>query len=91
MSKKAARGAKARDRVPPRTGGDSARAPGQRPASLPPFKPRPGLFYGLLTAFALWVGILLGLYFLTVYPHRRANTERPADAPQQQTISHQAP
>lgn len=85
MSKKA--GAKARrDRVQPRGGGSAVARP-ESAALLPPFKPRRRLFYGLLTAFALWVGVLLGLYFFTVFPNRNRHTERLTDAPQRETVS----
>jgi hypothetical protein len=89
MSKKSA-GAKARDRVPPRGAGSPApdAPPVREPAvSLPPLKPRPRLFYGLLTAFALWVGVLLGLYFFTVYPTRVESASPPADTPTEGSVS----
>ena len=34
----------------------------------PPFAPRPGLFYGLLGVLTIWVGVLLTMYLITVYP-----------------------
>ena len=92
MSKKSA-GAKARNRVPARpaaaaTEGAAADHGGREPvAFLPPLKPMPRLFYGLLTAFALWVGLLLGLYFFTVYPNR-GTPEGHRDAAGQETVSH---
>ena len=55
--------------------------------SRPPFKPRPLLFYGLLTGFALWVGVLLGLYFFTVYPTRHTHAKPAADAPTAGTVA----
>ena len=36
----------------------------------PPLKPHKKLFIVLLAAFVVWVGVLLGLYFKTVYPAR---------------------
>lgn len=38
---------------------------------LPPLKPVPKLFAALLVGFAIWLGVLLTLYFQTVYPLRR--------------------
>ena len=78
MSKKAG-ATKARDRAASRKARPAdAAAPAPARAEpvelLPPFQPRRRLFYGLLTAFALWVGLLLGLYAFTVYP---TNGERP--------------
>ncbi len=35
---------------------------------LPPLKPRRTLFYTLLGMTAIWIGVLLALYFTTVYP-----------------------
>jgi hypothetical protein len=35
-----------------------------------PLKPRRALFTGLMIALAIWVGLLLWLYFTTVYPQR---------------------
>jgi len=37
-----------------------------------PLTPRPGLFAILLLGFAVWLGLLLTLYFTTVYPLRHA-------------------
>ena len=53
--------------------------PTPEPAGAP-LKPRPKLFLGLLLLFAIWLGILLTLYFKTVYPlrhHSTAATTRP--------------
>ena len=36
----------------------------------PPLKPHRGLFIGLCVAFAVWVGVLVGVYVKTVYPMR---------------------
>ena len=49
-----------------------AAQPADRPAPSfkPPLKPRPKLFYGMLGLVGLWVGLLLTLYFVTVFPHR---------------------
>ena len=43
--------------------------PGGEPA-CEPFKPLPKLFTALLIGFALWLGVLLTLYFRTVVPMR---------------------
>ena len=66
MSKKAA-GAKANI-----TSNESAPAPKAPDPSLfrAPFKPRPKLFVGLFCLLVVWVGVLLTLYFTTVYPQR---------------------
>lgn len=45
-----------------------------------PFKPRPKLFAFLLIAFAIWLGILLTLYFKTVYPMRYPASAPPASS-----------
>jgi hypothetical protein len=37
-----------------------------------PLKPLPTLFKVLLVGFALWLGVLLTLYYKTVYPLRHA-------------------
>ncbi len=37
---------------------------------LPPLKPSATLFKVLLLGFAVWLGVLLTLYFKTVYPLR---------------------
>jgi hypothetical protein len=39
-----------------------------------PLKPRPKLFLALLAIFVIWLGILLTLYFRTVYPLRYPST-----------------
>jgi hypothetical protein len=36
----------------------------------PPFRPLPRLFTALLIGFAIWLGVLLTLYYRTVYPMR---------------------
>lgn len=45
---------------------------GKTPALPPakPLKPRPKLFVALCMMFALWIAVLITLYFTTVYPHR---------------------
>jgi hypothetical protein len=90
MSKKAAGATRVRDRAKPRQGDRDADAARGIPAfkPLPPFKPRPRLFYGLLAAVALWVCLLLGLYFFTVFPNRDAHgSASPAVAPERETVS----
>ncbi len=45
--------------------------PGQRAAQPhPQLKPHPRLFKALFVIFALWLALLLVLYFWTVYPLR---------------------
>ena len=92
MSKRAGRAKtrdRDRDRRPREAAPAKAVAPSQPPVEfLPPLKPRPRLFYALLTGIALWVGVLLGLYFVTVYPNRdHAKSDRPTDAPPEDTVS----
>ena len=59
-------------------------APTQPAAAAPkafpvrPFTPRPMLFMGLLLLFVIWVGLLLTMYFRTVYPERH---QSPATLP----------
>jgi len=46
-------------------------APGAAEQAAPqPLKPRRKLFAGLMIVFALWVGVLLAMYFTTVFPAR---------------------
>jgi hypothetical protein len=67
-----------------------ARNPGQKPpvaqksvkgASMeggeacPPLERRPRLFAVLLIGFVIWLGVLLTLYFRTVYPMRYPSTD----------------
>ena len=40
------------------------------PAFKPPLKPRPRLFYVMMGLVGIWIGLLLTLYFVTVFPHR---------------------
>jgi hypothetical protein len=91
MSKKASGVAKTRDRAKSRPADRDAAEARREPAVefLPPFKPRPRLFYALLTAFALWVGLLLGLYAFTVFPNQNAHDDPdpPVVAPQRETVS----
>lgn len=53
----------------------AAGAAGQR--FPPPLKPRRKLFVLLLLAFFAWVGLLVALYFKTVYPLRHPVGEPP--------------
>jgi hypothetical protein len=46
-----------------------------------PLKPRRGLFIGLALGFAVWLGVLLTLYFTTVYPLRHASSGATATRP----------
>jgi hypothetical protein len=51
--------------------------PAQNETEAPPatpLAPRPRLFIALLVLFAIWLGILLTLYFKTVYPLRYPST-----------------
>jgi len=62
------------------------RAPEKKPADQPPIKviamkPRRGLFILSLCVFALWVGVLLLMYFTTVYPHRQEQGPATKHAP----------
>lgn len=44
------------------------------PTPPAPMTPRRGVFWGLLIGFFAWIGVLLGLYFNTVYPQRYPST-----------------
>jgi hypothetical protein len=60
-----------------RTTANAARrtdAPSQGEFTCAPLKPRPKLFAILLIAFVIWLGVLLALYFKTVYPQRYPST-----------------
>ena len=46
-----------------------------------PLKPRPKLFAVLLISFLIWLGVLLTLYFRTVYPMRYPSTDATATRP----------
>lgn len=75
MSKKAR--PRAKDRIPP------AAAEAPPPLDVrPPLKPRPRLFYSLLSVLAVWVIGLLVLYATTVYPNRPAEGKAQADSVQ---------
>lgn len=50
-------------------------------APAKPLKPQPRVFWGLLIGFVVWVGVLLGLYFKTVYPERHPSTGAAATRP----------
>ena len=55
-------------------------APGPPDIKCQPLKRRPKLFAALMIGFAIWLGVLLTLYFKTVYPLRYpsdAATTRP--------------
>jgi hypothetical protein len=68
MTKRAAPPAKKTNRDPK----ESAQATKPEDTFLPPLKPLPTLFKALIVGFALWLGVLLTLYFKTVYPLRHA-------------------
>lgn len=92
MNKKAAGSTRAPDRARARSRGRETAADAARdvPAlkALPPFKPRPRVFFGLLAALALWVCLLLGLYFLTVFPNRNAHRDASNPvAPRSETVA----
>jgi hypothetical protein len=61
-----------RERKPPDPKAPSTAPPAPSVPSVPvrPFKPHPILFAVMMLLFAIWVSILLILYFKTVYPHR---------------------
>ena len=40
----------------------------------PPLRPHKTLFMVLLVIFMVWVGVLVGLYFKTVYPARHGGS-----------------
>jgi hypothetical protein len=48
--------------------GNAATIPGEEPCQ--PLQRRPRLFAILLISFVIWLGVLLTLYFKTVYPMR---------------------
>lgn len=53
----------------------------QPPYALPPFQPRKKLFIALLLILALWIAVLLWLFFTTVWPLRHSlTTTQPAPA-----------
>jgi len=54
----------------------------QAPIVVVPLKPQRKLFAGLLVVFAAWVGILLTLYFTTIYPRHLPGDIRPPEATQ---------
>jgi hypothetical protein len=44
-----------------------------RPTASGAFQPRPRLFATLCWIFAVWIALLLAIYFLTVYPRRHGS------------------
>ena len=48
----------------------------------PPLKPQRKLFIGLLIGFVAWIGVLLTLYFTTIYPRHAPGDLRPPEATQ---------
>jgi hypothetical protein len=51
-------------------------ATAQQPAEVefkPPMRPHKGLFIALCLVLVAWVGLLLWMYFKTVYPLRHGN------------------
>ena len=67
--KKAAGDSRQTQKKPPQTAAPVG------PTFKPPLKPRPGLFYAMLGLIGVWVGVLLTLYFVTVYPNRHHQVE----------------
>lgn len=62
---------------PPRATQPPAQQPTFEP--MPPLQPHRRLFVGLMVIFLLWVGVLLWLFFTTVWPLRHSLTAtRPA-------------
>lgn len=60
------------------------------PAFPPPLKPRKKLLIALAVAFAGWVGVLLTLYFTTVYPgvtKQRSQYNPPTPKPETRTMN----
>ena len=57
-------------------------APEQSPPENPPkpLRPHPRLFLALFVVFLVWLGLLLTMYFKTVYPYRAAQTSTGAEA-----------
>jgi hypothetical protein len=57
------------------------------PEFKPPLKPRRGLFYALLGLLAVWIAVLVVMYFTTVYPTRKQQpTEIPAAPLEGETV-----
>ena len=62
---------------------NASAAPASRKPALtlgPPLKPQRKLFVGLLVGFVAWVGVLLTLYFTTIYPRHVPGDIRPPEA-----------
>lgn len=47
----------------------------EEPVACQPLKRRPRLFAALMVLFLIWLGVLLTLYFRTVYPMRYPSTD----------------
>ena len=58
---------------------EPAPAPPAAAQCAPLLKPHPRLFAAIMVTFAIWLGVLLTLYFKTVYPERHpsATATRP--------------
>jgi hypothetical protein len=81
MSGRRAKGAKQKE--PARPVGREAKASAPETPAQPqctPLKRRPGLFAAMLIGFLAWVGVLLALYFNTVYPMRHGGAAATAPA-----------
>jgi hypothetical protein len=85
MTKAAAQPNPPKRKTPP-----SAGAPEQAAAPIfrPPLKPRPKLFVALLVVLGAWVGVLVTIYFVTVYPNRDRHLKPVSPLSTEPTMNH---
>ena len=69
---------KAPPAVDSRTSSKEVADPRPAPEFKPPLRPRRGIFYALLALLALWITVLVVMYFRTVYPTRN---QQPSEIP----------
>jgi hypothetical protein len=74
----AERSFKSANKSPNKAPNESQSAPTRDMNWPAPLKPRPGLMVALLCVFAVWMGVLLWMYFTTTRPSQPAPVTAPA-------------
>lgn len=75
-------------KAPPR--GPAAPAERAEVVFKPPLKPRRGLFYALMGGVAVWVGVLLTMYFTTVHSLGERDAATQPTGQREQTVAREA-
>ena|SRR5690242_7878339 len=65
-----------------RVAGDGAGIVPQPSREPVPMKPHKALFFALMSVFVVWVGVMVGMYFMTVRPQRHLGPPQPQQSPQ---------